>query len=71
MGWEMRGFGLRLGWAGMGLVGVQGQETSAILLAWTCALLAQHCGVQEKVAEEVQRVVGGRRAEAGDVHSLK
>ena len=35
---------------------VAGQETSAILLAWTCAYLAHHPAVQARAAEEVLQV---------------
>ncbi|EIE20236.1 cytochrome P450 [Coccomyxa subellipsoidea C-169] len=35
---------------------VAGQETSAILLAWTCAYLAHHPEVQARAAEEVGQV---------------
>lgn len=36
---------------------VAGQETSAILLAWTCAYLAHHPAVHAKAAEEVLQVL--------------
>ena len=35
---------------------VAGQETSAILLGWACAFLAQHPEVQQQAAGEVQQV---------------
>ena len=35
---------------------VAGQETSAILLGWACAFLADHPDVQQRAAEEVQQV---------------
>lgn len=35
---------------------VAGQETSAILLAWTCAYLAHHPAVQARAAKEVIQV---------------
>ena len=35
---------------------VAGQETSAILLGWACAFLAQHPEVQQRAAVEVQQV---------------
>jgi cytochrome P450 len=35
---------------------VAGQETSAILLAWTCAYLAHHPAVQARAAEELLQV---------------
>ena len=35
---------------------VAGQETSAILLGWACAFLAQHPEVQLRAVEEVQQV---------------
>ena len=37
---------------------VAGQETSAILLSWCCALLAQHPDVAEKVAAEATTALG-------------
>ncbi len=39
---------------------VAGQETSAILLGWTAALLAHHPVTQQRVVGELQRVLGGR-----------
>eukprot|EP00873_Tetraselmis_striata_P021841 jgi/Tetstr1/442105/TSEL_030262.t1 len=38
---------------------VAGQETSAILLTWVCALLAWHPDIQEKARWEVEGVLGG------------
>ena len=35
---------------------VAGQETSAILLGWACAFLAQHPEVQQRTAKEAQQV---------------
>ena len=37
---------------------VAGQETSAILLSWACALLAQHPEAAARCAEEAARVIG-------------
>ena len=39
---------------------VAGQETSAILLGWTCAFLAHYPAVQSAAAEEVAEVLNGR-----------
>ena len=36
-----------------------GQETSAIVLGWTCALLAQHPAAQAEVFNEVSHLLGG------------
>lgn len=36
-----------------------GHETSAVLLTWSLALLAQHPAIQEKAAEEIKTVTGG------------
>lgn len=46
---------------------VAGQETSAILLAWTCARLAHHPAVQAAVREEVAAVLQGARPNASNV----
>lgn len=35
---------------------VAGQETSAILLGWACAFLAQHPEAQQRAAAEAQQV---------------
>ena len=40
---------------------VAGQETSAILLGWTLAFLAQNPEVQSQAAAEVARVLQGRQ----------
>lgn len=40
---------------------VAGQETSAILLGWTLAFLAQHPQVQAQAAAEVGQVLQGQR----------
>ena len=40
---------------------VAGQETSAILLGWTLAFLAQHPEVQSQAAAEVAQVLQGQR----------
>ena len=41
---------------------VAGQETSALVLTWTAALLAQHADVAERVAAEAEAVLGPSRA---------
>ena len=43
---------------------VAGQETSAILLGWTGALLAHHPEVQQRAADEVDRVLNDRPPQA-------
>lgn len=45
---------------------VAGQETSAILLAWTCAFLAHRPAAQAAAANEVGTVLGGRAPDASD-----
>ena len=45
---------------------VAGQETSAILLGWACALLAANPQIQKKAAEEVRTVLNGRTPEPRD-----
>ena len=50
-----------------------GQETSAILLSWTCAYLAHHPEAQAAAAAEVEARLGGsggRALEAGDARQL-
>lgn len=37
---------------------IAGQETSAIVLGWTCALLAHHPLAQAEVQEELQHCLG-------------
>ena len=51
---------------------VAGQETSAILLGWACAFLAQHPDVQQRAAEEAQQVAfRGTAATVADVITLQ
>eukprot|EP00850_Spirogloea_muscicola_P006939 SM000034S12693 [mRNA] locus=s34:264668:269132:+ [translate_table: standard] len=40
---------------------IAGQETSAILLAWACTLLALHPGSQAKMVAEIDKLVGNER----------
>lgn len=40
---------------------IAGQETSAIVLGWSCALLAHHPAQQAAAAEEIRRQLGGDR----------
>ena len=50
-----------------------GQETSAILLSWTCAYLAHNPDAQAAAAAEVAALLGGsggRALEAGDARQL-
>ena len=55
-----------------------GQETSAILLSWTCAYLAHNPEAQQAAAAEVEARLGGsggggggsRALEAGDARQL-
>jgi len=49
---------------------VAGHETTAAALSWAIWLLAQHPTVGEALAEEVDRVLGGRPATASDVAHL-
>jgi hypothetical protein len=49
---------------------VAGQETSAILLGWACALLAHHPAQQAAVAAEVAAVLGGAPPGAADIGRL-
>jgi len=48
-----------------------GHETTALALSWTWALLAQNPQVQAKMLDEVQNVLAGRPATAGDVPRLQ
>jgi cytochrome P450 len=47
---------------------VAGQETSAILLGWTCALLAAHPTIQRRAAQEIASVLGNRSPVPQDAH---
>lgn len=49
---------------------IAGHDTSTALLAWTLYLLAIHSEAQARVQEEVDGVLGGREAAAGDVAEL-
>jgi cytochrome P450 len=50
---------------------LQGQETSAILLSWACLFLAQHPHMQERIAREVEEVVGDADVSSADAGKLK
>jgi cytochrome P450 len=50
---------------------LQGQETSAILLSWACLFLAQHPHMQERIAREVDEVVGDADVSSADAGKLK
>ncbi|KAK9903986.1 hypothetical protein WJX75_001915 [Coccomyxa subellipsoidea] len=50
---------------------VAGQETSAILLAWTCAYLAHHPAVQARAAEELLQVLDGAEPLPANVQELR
>ena len=41
---------------------IAGQETSAIVLSWTCALLAHHSAQQALAHGELKRVLGTQAA---------
>ncbi len=47
-----------------------GHETTANALSWTWLLLGQHPEVEEKLAEELRRVLGGRAPAASDLPRL-
>jgi cytochrome P450 len=47
-----------------------GHETTANALTWTWYLLSQHPGVADRLHEEVDRVLGDRRATADDLPAL-
>jgi cytochrome P450 len=47
-----------------------GQETTANALTWTWYLLARHPEVEARLAEELQRVLGGRGPAPGDLAGL-
>ena len=46
---------------------IAGQETSAIVLAWTTALLAHHPGHQVAAAEEVSAILQGSQPNAENI----
>jgi cytochrome P450 len=48
-----------------------GHETTAIALTWTFYLLSQHREAQEKLSEELQRVLNGRSPEVSDLPQLR
>lgn len=48
-----------------------GHETTAVTLTWTFYLLSQYPNVVERLQEEVDRVLNGRRATLDDVRHLK
>jgi len=54
---------------------VAGQETSAILLSWACALIAEHPDVSNKIAAEVREVLSAKpphsSLEASDFSKLQ
>jgi cytochrome P450 len=47
-----------------------GHETTALALSWTWYLLSQHPDVEEMLADEATRVLGGRAAGASDLPKL-
>jgi cytochrome P450 len=47
-----------------------GHETTSLALSWTYFLLSQHTHVEEGVADEVARVLGGRRPSFADLEQL-
>jgi cytochrome P450 len=47
-----------------------GHETTANALAWTLSLLSQHPDVEERLADEVDRVLSGRTPEVADLPNL-
>jgi cytochrome P450 len=47
-----------------------GHETTALALSWTWFLLAQHADAEERLAEEVRRVLGDRLPTLDDVPCL-
>ena len=49
---------------------VTGQETAAVALSWTIALLAQYPEFQEQAAAEIAQVTNGREVMAGDYSHL-
>lgn len=49
---------------------IAGHETTAITLAWTWYLLAQHPAVEARLAEELRSVLGGRAPSVDDLARL-
>ncbi|GJF24106.1 cytochrome P450 [Streptomyces flaveolus] len=47
-----------------------GSETTPSAMSWTCMLLGRHPEVQRRMQEEVDKVVGDRPVEAGDLRDL-
>ena len=48
-----------------------GHETTALVLSWTWYLLSQHPEVEERLADEVRTVLGGRPPTMEDVPKLR
>jgi cytochrome P450 len=48
-----------------------GHETTAIALSWTWFLLSKHEGIRRKLEDELDAVLGDRRATAADVPALR
>lgn len=48
-----------------------GHETTAIALTWALDLLARHAAVQATLSEEIDGVLGGKSAGAGDLKPLR
>lgn len=48
-----------------------GHETTAIVLSWTCFLLAQNPEVEARLVEELRTVLGGREPTPGDLPNLR
>jgi cytochrome P450 len=48
-----------------------GHETTALVLSWACYLLGQDPALTDRLAEEVERVAGGRPLRAGDLPHLR
>lgn len=49
---------------------VAGHETTAVCLTWTWLLLAGHANVEDKLHEELDRVLGGRSPTLADIPQL-
>jgi len=47
-----------------------GYETTVIALSWICILIAQHPNVQQRLQEEADRVLAGRRPTMADLDAL-